>query len=95
MMLRRIESLDEYAALLDSDPAELAALFQDFLIRVTEFFRDPDRFDALRQSCFPRSVKAVPESSPSGSGCPAARPARRSIPSPSPLLEYLGDRPPR
>ena len=53
MMLRRIESLDEYRALLDGDPAELAALYQDFLIRVTEFFRDPDSFEALRQEVFP------------------------------------------
>ena len=49
MMLRRIESLDEYRELLDRDPGELAALYQDFLIRVTEFFRDPTAFDALRQ----------------------------------------------
>ena len=53
MMLQRIESLDEYAALIDRDPGEVAALYQDFLIRVTEFFRDPASFDALRQYVFP------------------------------------------
>jgi two-component system CheB/CheR fusion protein len=47
MALRRIDGLDEYRRLIDDDPAELAALYQDFLIRVTEFFRDPDSFDAL------------------------------------------------
>ena len=54
MMLQRIESLDEYAALIDRDPGEVAALYQDFLIRVTEFFRDPASFDALRTIRFPR-----------------------------------------
>ena len=53
MMLRKIESLDEYRESLDRDPGELAALYQDFLIRVTEFFRDPAAFDALRQDVLP------------------------------------------
>jgi two-component system CheB/CheR fusion protein len=53
MALRRNEGLDEYRRLIDDDPAELAALYQDFLIRVTEFFRDPDSFDALRRYVFP------------------------------------------
>jgi len=53
MMLRRIERLDEYRDSLDSDPSELAALYQDFLIRVTEFFRDPTAFDALRHDVLP------------------------------------------
>ena len=53
MALRRIESIAEYRAVIDDDPGELAALYQDFLIRVTEFFRDPDSFDALRRFVFP------------------------------------------
>jgi two-component system CheB/CheR fusion protein len=53
MALRRIDGLDEYCRLIDDDPGELAALYQDFLIRVTEFFRDPESFDALRRYVFP------------------------------------------
>ena len=53
MMLRRIESLDGYRESLDRDPGELAALYQDFLIRVTEFFRDPTAFEALREDVLP------------------------------------------
>jgi two-component system CheB/CheR fusion protein len=53
MMLRRVESLDEYRESLERDPGELAALYQDFLIRVTEFFRDPEAFDVLRQDVLP------------------------------------------
>src|SRR4029453_6025683 len=49
MALRGIETLGEYWDVVERDPAELAALHQDFLIRVTEFFRDPDSFEALRQ----------------------------------------------
>ena len=53
MTLRGIESLSDYCDLIDRDPGELAALYQDFLIRVTEFFRDPDSFEVLRQELFP------------------------------------------
>ena len=94
MTLRRIESLDEYRALIDSDPGEMAALYQDFLIRVTEFFRDPDSFDALGRYVFPaicegRSAKEliriwVP-------GCATGEEAYSVAIA---LLEYLGDRPP-
>ena len=53
MMLRNVENLADYRALIDTDPEELGALHQDFLIRVTEFFRDPGAFDALRDHVFP------------------------------------------
>ena len=53
MTLHGIESLREYAERIDRDPAESAALYQDFLIRVTEFFRDPASFDVLRRQVFP------------------------------------------
>ncbi|HEU4894101.1 MAG TPA: chemotaxis protein CheB [Vicinamibacterales bacterium] len=53
LALRRIDGLDEYRRLIDDDPGELAALYQDCLIRVTEFFRDPESFDALRRYVFP------------------------------------------
>jgi len=53
MTLRGSESLAEYYEVIDRDPEELAALYQDFLIRVTEFFRDPDSFEVLRTRVFP------------------------------------------
>ena len=83
MTLRRIESLDEYRESLDRDPGELAALYQDFLIRVTEFFRDPAAFDALRHDVLPALCEGRSPKSRSASGFPAAQRARRSIPSPS------------
>ncbi len=47
MALQKIEDLADYVALIEGDPAEAAALYQDFLIRVTGFFRDPESFDVL------------------------------------------------
>jgi len=41
MVLHRIEGMADYLSFLEEDAAETAALYQDFLIRVTGFFRDP------------------------------------------------------
>src|SRR5678815_4082812 len=53
MTLQGIESLRDYAERIERDPGESSALYQDFLIRVTEFFRDPASFDELRRQVFP------------------------------------------
>jgi two-component system CheB/CheR fusion protein len=53
MALQKIGSVDEYKALLADNPAEMSALYQDILISVTNFFRNPDSFDALRTMVFP------------------------------------------
>jgi two-component system CheB/CheR fusion protein len=53
MALQKTEDLGDYVALIGSDPTEAAALYQDFLIRVTGFFRDPGSFDLLAQRVFP------------------------------------------
>src|SRR4030095_9228164 len=53
MTLQGIESLRDYAERIERDSGESSALYQDFLIRVTEFFRDPASFDELRRQVFP------------------------------------------
>ena len=42
MALHKVETLDEYAEYLRDHPVEIEALFQDILINVTSFFRDPE-----------------------------------------------------
>jgi len=53
MALQGLDKPEEYARRLRQDHAELQKLFQDFLIRVTQFFRDPEAFEALKVSVFP------------------------------------------
>jgi two-component system, chemotaxis family, CheB/CheR fusion protein len=57
-LLRRIErrmkvclvkDLDEYIDRLQQQPEEVEALFQEMLINVTHFFRDPEAFGALAE----------------------------------------------
>ncbi|MGR8934937.1 MAG: chemotaxis protein CheB [Gammaproteobacteria bacterium] len=48
MCLAGYEDVNAYLDRLSDDPAEQRALVHDFLIRVTEFFRDPGAFEELR-----------------------------------------------
>src|SRR5262249_48509420 len=49
MALHGLERLEDYLHALQEEPAEVQNLYQDFLIRVTRFFRDEEVFEALRQ----------------------------------------------
>jgi two-component system CheB/CheR fusion protein len=57
MALRNFESFGDYLDFLRKEPAELQNLYQDFLIRVTRFFRDEEVFTALKEKVFPLLVK--------------------------------------
>jgi two-component system CheB/CheR fusion protein len=58
MALNKLTSLDAYAQFLRRTPAEINALYTDLLIGVTSFFRNPEAFDILKRSVFP---KLIPE----------------------------------
>jgi two-component system, chemotaxis family, CheB/CheR fusion protein len=49
MAIRQVGSLEAYLPLLSAEPEEAQALVQNLLVTVTEFFRDPQAFDALRE----------------------------------------------
>ena len=53
MLVNRIETLEAYTQRLEDDASEIHALYQDCLITVTSFFRDPAVFEALREQVFP------------------------------------------
>ncbi|RZJ28164.1 MAG: hypothetical protein EOO48_10395, partial [Flavobacterium sp.] len=57
MVMTKHEELLGYLGLLRSDKTEQDALFNDILIPVSYFFRDPKTFDALSDSVFPVIVK--------------------------------------
>uniref|UniRef100_Q01WE0 Signal transduction histidine kinase with CheB and CheR activity n=1 Tax=Solibacter usitatus (strain Ellin6076) TaxID=234267 RepID=Q01WE0_SOLUE len=57
MVMRRSENLDQYLVLLKQEPEEARALFADLLINVTDFFRDPDVFEAAKRLAFPQLVR--------------------------------------
>ena len=57
MQVLQIEAADAYIERLRQDPAECETLFQELLIGVTEFFRDPVAFDALRETVLPTLLR--------------------------------------
>jgi two-component system CheB/CheR fusion protein len=56
-VLHKFEGLKDYARYLPSNPGEVSALYQDILIGVTSFFRDPEAFEILKSKVFPTLTK--------------------------------------
>lgn len=57
MLLYKMKQLEDYAQYLQAHPAEIAALFEEILINVTSFFRDPQAFELLKERVFPTIVQ--------------------------------------
>jgi two-component system CheB/CheR fusion protein len=49
--------LDGYTSYIDGHPEEYTKLLDSFLIKVTEFFRDPELFSYLREQVLPRIIE--------------------------------------
>ncbi|MDD4930121.1 MAG: chemotaxis protein CheB [Gallionella sp.] len=54
MAMHGIDSLEVYSRYLKEHPAEIAKLFKELLINVTNFFRDPEAFDTLKAEVLPQ-----------------------------------------
>jgi len=57
MVLHKMDKMGEYVALIAANPEEIDALFDDLLINVTSFFRDPKLFEMFHKKVFPRLIK--------------------------------------
>ena len=57
MVLNKFETLRDYTKMLKSAPREVEALYDDFLINVTSFFRDPEFYKILVKQIFPALTK--------------------------------------
>lgn len=57
MAVCRVETLREYARNLEGNAEEARALYEDCLISVTSFFRDPELFEALSQRIIPKLLE--------------------------------------
>ena len=64
MALCQIECLPDYLHRLRGSREELEALYEDLLITVTSFFRDPEVFDCLQTRIIPKILAHVPADTP-------------------------------
>ncbi|MES9901196.1 MAG: CheR family methyltransferase [Sedimenticola sp.] len=92
MLVHKLDRLKDYIRLLEQDPLEVDTLFQDILINVTAFFRDPEAFEALQQYIFPKLLDKRPPDAQLRiwvAGCSTGEEAYTLAMA---LLEYMGDR---
>ena len=93
MAFNKTDELDQYVTFLDSDAVETAALYQDFLIRVTGFFRDPESFETLAQRVFPSVCESRPAKTPVRIWVPGCASGEEVYSIAIALMEFLGERP--
>ncbi len=53
IVLHKLDGFAEYVKMLQGNGTETQALYQDILINVTSFFRNPEAFDALKKEVLP------------------------------------------
>jgi two-component system CheB/CheR fusion protein len=54
MQIFHMDSVSQYLERIRRDPDEIQQLFKDLLIGVTQFFREPEAFDALSRDIIPK-----------------------------------------
>jgi two-component system CheB/CheR fusion protein len=93
LVLRRLATLDEYLRCLRDDPAERQKLFEEVLIPVTSFFRDPEVFEALKVVVFPQLLKDRRPDTPLRLWVPGCASGEEAYSLAIGLLEHLGSTP--
>ncbi len=95
MALHTQKSLASYIRQLEADSKEVEALYNDLLINVTSFFRDPEVFDALKQHVFPEISRNKSPTTPLRIWVPGCSTGQEAYSLAIALVEYFGDKPVR
>lgn len=66
MIAHKLQTIDAYASYLKNNPLEIKSLYNDMLISVTSFFRDPQLYQYLKEKLFPRIVASFAQAPLSG-----------------------------
>ncbi|MBI4698532.1 MAG: hypothetical protein HY758_06365, partial [Nitrospirae bacterium] len=64
MAILQVRNIADYASYIRSNPHEIDLLFKELLIRVTNFFRDREAFDILKEKGLPLIFKDRPSEQP-------------------------------
>ena len=91
MVINHIEKMPEYIEFLRTHPKELNDLFDDMLIGVTSFFREPETFALLKEAVFPELVKNRSPADPVRIWVPGCSTGEEAYSCAIALQEYLED----
>ncbi len=91
MRANKIANLEEFSKFLEGHPEATKALCDDLFIHVTEFFRDPDSFAAVKADIFPKLVKNRMADVPLRIWIPGCSSGEEVYSIAIALLEYLSD----
>jgi len=91
MVLNKIDQIPQYIEFLKSHPSEIKSLYEDILIHVTRFFRDPDSFAVLSKKIFPQILKSRRGEDPIRIWVPGCATGEEAYSVAIALLEFLGD----
>jgi two-component system, chemotaxis family, CheB/CheR fusion protein len=64
MAMHQITEIEDYLTYLRNSPHEINSLLREILIRVTNFFRDADAFDIMKNEVIPRLIVNKSEENP-------------------------------
>lgn len=92
MLLYKIRTLQEYAQYLREHATEINTLYQDFLINVTSFFRDPDAMEYLKKSLLPGILNSKQLNEPVRIWVPACSSGEEAYSLAMVIMEILDDR---
>src|SRR4029077_19519218 len=92
MVVHKIDNLEQYVRFLQMNPPEIKALYQDMLINVTSFFRNPGLFEALRAEVFLEILKGSSADRTIRIWTPVCSSGEETYSVAITLLEYLGDK---
>ena len=92
MAVNKVERVEDYLRFLQTNPGEIKALYQDMLISVTRFFRNPKVFDALKARVFPRIVRNRGKNAAIRIWSPGCASGEEMYSLGICLLEFLGER---
>jgi two-component system, chemotaxis family, CheB/CheR fusion protein len=92
MLVQKIAGFDQYAEYLRNTPGEAQALYDDILIHVTHFFREPKMFAVLTQKVFPAMFKERGADEPIRVWSPGCSTGEEVYSIAIAMLEFLGDR---
>lgn len=94
MLIYKLETLKDYFNYLKQHTGEITILYQDILINVTSFFRDPDAMEYVKKTLIPRILKSKSTSESIRVWVPACATGEEAYSLAMTFIEVVGDKDP-